>query len=198
MDEEVDESDRNDALYLREREALQQHYQSSSDEMEAPLEPEAEPVGLNLEALARIEFSSWKPAGQDVGSSTANVRCLRVRVGETVTLIGQYDLWVKTGTVKLYGATLRGGPHSVHRIFAPATHALPQILGLAAESDLEIWQFGHSLRPLGRLSPLYRRLWNHNKESSEDRKGLASLNLRGVSLVCDYAVYTAADGAKIS
>ncbi|MCJ1359414.1 MAG: Polynucleotide 5'-hydroxyl-kinase grc3 [Icmadophila ericetorum] len=68
--------------------------------------------------------STFIPSVDNVLEDTENAWTIRLENGETVTLIGQYELWVRVGTISVLGALLHASPQ-VHRIYAPSTHSLP-------------------------------------------------------------------------
>jgi len=137
-----------------------------------------------------VELSTWKPTKDNVYRGSKSTLVFHLTVGKSITLIGQYDLWVKTGVVRVYGATLIGGPRSLHRIFAPATHALPQIVGLAPKSEIEIMQGDRTISSLGRISPLYRRLWDHGKKPAAGIELELPLSFPGVAFVSVFDLST--------
>ncbi|KAF2144519.1 uncharacterized protein K452DRAFT_306341 [Aplosporella prunicola CBS 121167] len=86
----------------------------------------------------------------------------RLESGQTIAILGQYDLVVTKGVVMLYGAILRAGPQT-RRILAPASHALPVIRCLSPDgSEVQLKSVRLELGSLENLSPLYGRLWKAN------------------------------------
>ncbi len=147
-------SDEDDPLYLRETESFQAGYDSSSDR-------EGDDSQRQVDvAFSTTDFSlsTWSPKENNIRPGTEKAVAIHLDPGETITFIGQYDLWIKAGAICIYGATLRRG-RTIHRVFAPSTSALPQIKAICA-SEIEIWQCNHTLRHLGALSPLFRRIWS--------------------------------------
>jgi len=176
---EADLSDHDDPLFLREGNPLGDvYYNSGTDEENASM-----PTTELAKFPKNIELSTWKPDNASARHGTDSSLIFQVTTGKSITMIGQYDLWVKTGAVRIYGATLIGGPRSVHRVFAPATHALPQIVGLAPMSEIEILQGDRTLSSLGRISPFYCRLWDHSRKAADDAPAKLPLSLPGVSFV---------------
>lgn len=81
--------------------------------------------------------------------------------------MGQYDLWVRSGTITVLGAILRASS-TVHRIYAPSTHPLPVITHLLDPYD-SVYQHAEvtliscntHIRSLQYLSPKLSCIWNH-------------------------------------
>ncbi|TWU78201.1 Polynucleotide 5'-hydroxyl-kinase grc3 [Metarhizium rileyi] len=87
------------------------------------------------------------------------------------TISGSFGLRIVDGEVTLAGATLRAA-EKMYWVSAPNCVALP-VIRTIEETRLELHndpEFS-SLRSLGRLSPLFRRLWN---ESSETIDGIST------------------------
>lgn len=170
-------SDEDDPLYLRETENFQVGYDSSSDGEDQDSKKQLDVVFSNTE----VTLSTWSPKENNVRPSTEKVVAIHLEPGETITFIGQYDLWIRAGTVTIYGATLRSG-RMIHRVFAPSTSALPQIKSIGA-SEIEIWQCNHTLRHLGRLSPHFRRIWATRAKASNSDPTKPSIDRRCFSFV---------------
>ncbi|KAL8760301.1 MAG: hypothetical protein Q9199_000083 [Rusavskia elegans] len=91
-----------------------------------------------------------------------------------LTLIGQYEIWVRKGAVSLLGAVLHPSS-AIFRVFAPSTHSLPVIRPIrnpfgTAEQPVEITitSFRSGIRLLKHVSPRFDRIWNNATEVSED------------------------------
>lgn len=66
-------------------------------------------------------------------------------------------LWVRDGTVSVYGAILHASPE-ISRIFAPSTHALPCIEALSDSAEFELGSNHNSLRHLTDMT-IHDGLW---------------------------------------
>ncbi|KAL8789074.1 MAG: hypothetical protein Q9213_001337 [Squamulea squamosa] len=91
----------------------------------------------------------------------------------TLTLIGQYELWVRKGAVSLLGAVLHPSS-AVYRVFAPSTHSLPVIRSVRnpygpADQPIEvtITSLRCGIRSLKQVSPMFDRIWNKAIEVSD-------------------------------
>lgn len=77
---------------------------------------------------------------------------------KSVVFVGEYDLQVLQGIVTVYGAILHAS-NTVHRVYAPSTHALPAIVARRGDAELVLWPPRKTMQGLGRVSPLFRRIW---------------------------------------
>ncbi|KAL9624186.1 MAG: hypothetical protein Q9204_007893 [Flavoplaca sp. TL-2023a] len=92
---------------------------------------------------------------------------LTVRLDDTpMTIIGQYQIWVRKGAVSVLGATLHPSS-AAYRVFAPSTHSLPVIRPIwnpfgPAEQPVEITivSFRSGIRLLKQVSPHFGRIWS--------------------------------------
>ena len=67
--------------------------------------------------------------------------------GQSIVLLGLCGIWVRSGEIDAYGAILRAGP-TLHRIYAPTTHALPQVVALSSSADFVLESVDDGLRDL--------------------------------------------------
>lgn len=118
-----------------------------------------------------MTLSTYPENAADIVTNTEQLLSVRLKAGDRVTFNGQYGLWVKSGTVSLYGAILGAGRdmQEIHHVFAPSTHALPAIACVSERCEIDVWNCGHSMLKLSKLSPLYRRIWNEPPKRSEPR-----------------------------
>jgi hypothetical protein len=74
---------------------------------------------------------------------------IRVELSESqsIAVLGIYTIWVKSGEVTILGARLEASP-TLHKIFAPATLALPQITAWSQKADLVLTSTDHDLRDI--------------------------------------------------
>ncbi|EFQ97515.1 grc3 [Nannizzia gypsea CBS 118893] len=94
--------------------------------------------------------------------------CIRLPIGETLAVIGRYDIWVKRGVVSVMGAKLYPCDR-LYRVYAPSTHSLPiikSVSGINGFSEFELISVEDGLSELSRISNLYRRIWNGSAEIS--------------------------------
>jgi hypothetical protein len=74
---------------------------------------------------------------------------VRVELSEdqSIAILGICTIWVQTGEITVLGARLQASP-TLHRIYAPATLALPQITASSQKTDFILTSTGDGLRDL--------------------------------------------------
>lgn len=84
-------------------------------------------------------------------------------------MLGSFGIRVIRGEVNVAGASFRA-TEAVHWVHAPSCHAIP-VLRCAEKTGLELYPdpCARSLRQLGRLSPLFRKMWNEPTNSTNKR-----------------------------
>lgn len=104
-----------------------------------------------------------------------------------MTLLGQYDVWVRKGAINILGAVLHASSR-LHRVYAPSTHSLPSIRSIPnpygpqnLPAEIMIISCGSRLRLLKHLSPKFGRIWNHKHVSA--RFNLPKIDLSQRSFV---------------
>ncbi|KAI9717407.1 MAG: hypothetical protein M1812_004759 [Candelaria pacifica] len=135
-------------------------------------------------------LSTFTPSTQNVLRNVKNGVVVKLKPGETLASLGQYDFRVRKGAVTLMGATLRKSP-TLYRVHAPSTHSLPvvQCVGISqiASQDAEI-EFGHcddGLQSLRKLSPLFGRIWSEGYWQPHRVALLTGTEQRSFMLMCD-------------
>jgi len=179
--------DAEDSIIDSDREDYTTRRSSVSNGLDA-LEDEGDDVDhddrLTEEAHFRnVQLSTWRPPpdSQSRMSCTDSSMHIELLPGETIALIGSYDILVSFGAVILYGATLVAST-KLHRVYAPASHALPVIEGSpAGKAKIEILVVKNDLKSMARLSPLFKRLWNKDKDVREDIRFLSKQSCQFVS-----------------
>ncbi len=106
---------------------------------------------------------------------------------QSITLIGQYDLWVRKGVISLYGAILTASP-KLHRVYAPATHALPVLQSVTnpygrygEPAEVRIISTKSRIRMLKDLSLEFGKLWNEKIKTTDSGANLAKRSFSMVS-----------------
>ena len=106
-----------------------------------------------------------------------------------MTLIGQYDIWVRTGAVSILGAILHADSR-IHRVYAPSTHSLPSIRPLwnpyGSEHqvvDITISTCNTRIRMLRELSPKFSRIWDKKQRPKKDSMNGVDLSQRSFLFV---------------
>lgn len=194
----ADLDDAEDSIIDSDREDYTTSRQTSVSGGIGPLEDEGDDVDhvdrVTEEAHFRnVQLSTWKLTedSQTRVSCTESSINIELLPGETIALIGSYDLLVSFGAVLLYGAILTAST-KLYRVYAPASHALPVIEGNSAgKAKIKISVVKNGLRSMARLSPLFKRLWNKDRDVREDIKFLSKQSCQLVStafLSCEHVL----------
>lgn len=137
-----------------------------------------------LDSNIVTQFSTPVISKAAVIAETSTELSIRLRENDTVTLIGQYDLWVRKGAVSLYSAVLHPSSQ-LHRVYAPSTHALPSLrlalnpYGSANQmAEITLFSCKSRIRMLSQLSPKFARIWNPKDTSIDERMPQKDLTQR--------------------
>lgn len=156
------DSDLGDSFFIRESD-MEAHADSElySDEADDAGLEDSQPGSLTDPAFQNICLSTFIPSSTNVIQQPNKAVVIHLKPNDSITLLGHFELWVKSGCVSLYGAKIPPG-RARYTVYAPATHSLPCITCWPlTHSEIEIWKSGNSsIRLLSRISPLYRRIWN--------------------------------------
>ncbi|KAM0209669.1 hypothetical protein ACHAQD_011089 [Fusarium lateritium] len=116
------------------------------------------------------QYSSFRLSKQNHRVKAGGVIELRLSSSERFLIIGSFGVRVIQGEVTLAGATLYPS-ETIEWVHAPHCHAIP-VLRSAEETRLELHpdQISRGLRQLGRLSPLFRKIWNEPSEADSTTK----------------------------
>ncbi|KAG6005965.1 hypothetical protein E4U43_000514 [Claviceps pusilla] len=100
--------------------------------------------------------------------------------GARFIVLGCFGIRVVTGEVTIAGATLRSS-ENIFWVYAPHCLAMP-VIRTTQDSRLRLHNDTNSihLKKLGRLSPLFKRLWNEPAEANDDA-GKRSFRFIGTS-----------------
>jgi polynucleotide 5'-hydroxyl-kinase GRC3/NOL9 len=130
----------------------------SSDEDDEDAEAEIAVAAPSLSRLSSIRASSVAYGDDSL--------TIKLGLDENVTCVGIYDLTVTKGLVTVCGATLAVNSGS-HRIYAPSTHALPQIVARRDGTVVHLSHVDCKLSKLHKLSSLFKNIWTkpHGKMS---------------------------------
>ncbi|KIV82928.1 hypothetical protein PV11_04993 [Exophiala sideris] len=125
-------------------------------------EAETQPVTTSnqfttLVDAAAVHFSSSREV-EKLGEAALKIRLAR---GQRCVLAGVSALWVKQGSVSVYGAILHAST-AVYCIYAPLTHALPPIEALTSTAELQLDSVRHGIRYLPYIG--IRDIWNPVRE----------------------------------
>lgn len=112
------------------------------------------------------QLSTFVPTNGNVVQQTRTTWTVSIKEGDTLTLAGQYEIWVRKGAISILGAVLYQSS-TIHRIFAPSTHSLPSIRPIRdpfrpgnQQTTITIFNCNGGLRLLRQVSPKFSRLWN--------------------------------------
>ncbi|KAF4126054.1 polynucleotide 5'-hydroxyl-kinase GRC3/NOL9 [Geosmithia morbida] len=112
------------------------------------------------DSAVNVQFSSFRPTKQNCRVRTDGITELRLGGSERFVVLGSFGVKVLEGEVTVAGALLRPDD-DVHWVHAPLCHSLP-VLRNRENTRLQLHSHTDSLalRQLGRLSPLFRKMWN--------------------------------------
>ncbi|RGP70419.1 polynucleotide 5 -hydroxyl-kinase grc3 [Fusarium sporotrichioides] len=112
------------------------------------------------------EYSSFRLSKQNHRVKTGGVMELELSESERFLVLGSFGIRVIQGEVRLAGATLYPS-ETIEWVHAPHCHAVP-VLRTTEETTLELHPDSNArgLRQLGRLSPLFRKIWNEPPETN--------------------------------
>ena len=151
----------------------------------ADSEAESENTEVHLTAPvngSHKQLCSWEPKAEAILHNDERALRIRLKHGQTLTLLGEYRAKSTRGLCFLYGALL--SPQKEVHVYASATHAIPTIECLSSEgTEILISDCGNGLRSLSQLSPLYNRLWNFRSKGTISRAP-AVKDPRFFSVVC--------------
>ncbi|KAF4334411.1 polynucleotide 5 hydroxyl-kinase grc3 [Fusarium beomiforme] len=110
------------------------------------------------------QFSSFRLSKQNHRVKAGDIIELRLSSSERFLVIGSFGIKVIQGEVVLAGATLYPS-ETIEWVHAPHCHAVP-VLRTTEATRLELHpdRNAQDLRQLGRLSPLFRKIWNESPE----------------------------------
>jgi len=111
-------------------------------------------------------LSTFDVNGPDVSAGQIDGAMeIKLLAGRSAMFVGEYLLEVLEGVVSVYGALLHPGS-GAHHVYAPSTHALPQVVARTDDTSIRICSLPSSLKDLDKLSPLFRNIWTEPQGSS--------------------------------
>ena len=170
---EGEDTDYHDPLYHEEPQSSEYEAVETDEEAGSLRKPQRaslkQKVYANRTQYQPVTLSTWQPNQDNIKDRKPGYVTISIRSGETLLLTGSYDLEVQHGAVSLYGAAL--GLKARHKVYAPSTHAIPVITGLAmgaaGPSVIRITSCRDYLCRLRPASPLFGRITNEQYEASE-------------------------------
>ncbi|OAP65485.1 hypothetical protein AYL99_01457 [Fonsecaea erecta] len=109
------------------------------------------PFATLVEASA-VHFSSTREIEQLTDRSVK----IKLSRGQKCVVLGTYTLWVKHGSVSLYGAILTATT-AMYRVYAPASHALPPIEAVSSSAEIQVESLNDGVRDLPKVG--FRGMW---------------------------------------
>ncbi|KAH8199427.1 hypothetical protein TruAng_006422 [Truncatella angustata] len=139
-----------------------------------------------LQQTPVVQFSSFAPNKSNFKKKPAGRLQLRLSEGERLVVLGSYGITVTSGEITFQGAILRSGIKT-RWVHAPHCHALP-VIRCPEEATIELQPCAaaQGLRQLGKLSPLFRKLWNESSTMGDATSGDSTFTI----------LYTSADGPR--
>ncbi|ETS73745.1 hypothetical protein PFICI_14691 [Pestalotiopsis fici W106-1] len=133
-----------------------------------------------------LQFSSFNPTKSNFRKKAGGKLQLKLADGERLVILGSYGVTVTSGNITICGATLRA-TEKTHWVHASHCQALPVIrCPDGASIELGPCPGAQSLRQLGRVSPLFRGLWDESSTSEGGKPESSTFTI----------LYTSADGPK--
>ncbi|KAL8946743.1 MAG: hypothetical protein Q9222_006901 [Ikaeria aurantiellina] len=126
--------------------------------------------GVSIQDVSEVQqLSTFIPSKNNVISHVP-AECTLNLGGNTLTLIGQYEIWIQKGAVSLMGAVLYPSS-TAYAVHAPSVHSLPPIKPIknpfassSQEVIVTISNFNNGIRALKHVSPNFGRIWNKADE----------------------------------
>ncbi|KAL9127927.1 MAG: hypothetical protein Q9217_003284 [Psora testacea] len=116
-------------------------------------------------------LSSLSLTSTNILHETEKDWCVSLSRKDSLAVLGQYDLYIRNGTVSISGAVLHASSR-LHRVYAPSTHAIPIIRSLRnpygpelQSVELTIRSCDSGIRMLKDVASKCRRLWNGKLKS---------------------------------
>ncbi|EXV06353.1 rDNA polynucleotide kinase GRC3 [Metarhizium robertsii] len=130
-----------------------------------PKKSSKQSVQLRNDGRRLLAVDDPKAAESNCRTKAGGALELTLDEGERFLVLGSFGIRVVGGEVTLAGATLHAA-ESIHWVSAPHCVALP-VIRTVQDTRLELHNDPNTsgLRKLGRLSPLFRRIWNEPSET---------------------------------
>jgi hypothetical protein len=113
-----------------------------------------------------LEFGSWIPRSKNLSDTSGETK-IRFLHGDTISIVGECHITVKSGIIAVNGAILISSLEP-HRIIAPSTEPVPLIRCVSSEgAAIVVTSISEhsSLQSLKRLSPLFSGIWGNETHS---------------------------------
>ncbi|CUS12268.1 unnamed protein product, partial [Tuber aestivum] len=122
-------------------------------------------MGMDMGVNKEARMSNFTPSSENYIPAQDGSCVVRMALGETLVILGEYELHVRKGAITISGARLTS--ESGHcQVFAPSTHALPEIACVKAKekgegsgAEILLTQTDSGVRDLGRTCPVANGIW---------------------------------------
>ena len=154
--------------------------------LESPQLSDAPEQLEQFEPVAKSNIlSTWIPASTNYEKLGQDTFRVRLEADDTLCFVGEYCVQVLAGSLAFYGAVLEAGSEAF-TVFAPSTHDLP-LFECKSDHATAIFKSVYTgLRTLGRLSPLFSKIWN---AKTSDERLAESLNCSSFTYVSRHSGY---------
>lgn len=143
--------------------------------------PKARPEQEQRAAAPRsiTKHASFKLSKDNIRRRSDGITELRLSAGDRFVVLGSFKLKVTQGLVTIAGATLYPSDDAV-QVHAPSCHALP-VIRMKDSSVIQLHECpnGSELRQLGRLSSLFKGIWNERSGDEVPGNRAASFKVVG-------------------
>ncbi|KAM0503716.1 hypothetical protein ACHAP8_002957 [Fusarium lateritium] len=115
------------------------------------------------------EYTSFRLSEQNHRIKTGGVMELKLSNSARLLVLGSFGIRIIQGEVRLAGATLYPS-ETIEWAHAPHCHAVP-VIRTTEKTKLELHPDSNArgIRQLGRLSPLFRKIWNEPPETNSSK-----------------------------
>ena len=129
-----------------------------------------------------IKHASFKLSKDNIRRRSDGITELRLSAGDRFVVLGSFKLKVTQGLVTIAGATLYPSDNAV-QVHAPSCHALP-VIRVKEPSVIQLYECpnGSELRQLGRLSSLFKGIWNERSGEEVPGNRAASFKVVGMQI----------------
>ncbi|KAL8936326.1 MAG: hypothetical protein Q9216_004989 [Gyalolechia sp. 2 TL-2023] len=116
------------------------------------------------------QLSTFVPSKNSVIDQSGSEWTISLEEGDTVTLVGAYDIWVQKGAISILGAILHQSSIT-HRVYAPSIHSLPSMKSIRnpfgpakQRAVVTVSSCNSGIRSLRQVSSKFGRIWNYNTQ----------------------------------
>ncbi|KIX00699.1 uncharacterized protein Z518_09764 [Rhinocladiella mackenziei CBS 650.93] len=128
---------------------------SEEDGTLAVEQPGAVELKNQFDVLVKASTTHFRSTREVDQLSETSVK-IRLSRGQKCVLLGTCTLWVKQGSIFIYGAIIHAST-TLHRIYAPSSHALPSIEAMSAKAEFQVESLDDAIRDLPYIG--IRDLW---------------------------------------